>query len=128
MSVNNRVWTRDEINEILETNDIAVMRAIVHLFRLQTADEAVATRTKHKNSLGFCAADAKAGTRMARWLLGLNDKNVQRYPMKDLRHPLCQRVLGRYAQNGGTVMDRARKIALKHSAQIMAIANGDLQG
>ena len=124
MSTERRVYTREEIDEILSSNDIAVMRAIVHLFNLQTADEANATKTKHKNSVGFSAADAKAGTRMARWLLGLNDKNVQRYPMKDLRHPLCQRVLGRYAQDGGTVMDRARKIALKHSSQIVAIANG----
>ena len=128
MSTDNHVYTRDEINEILKTNDIAVMRAIVHLFRLQTDDEVASTMTKHQNAMGFCAADAKAGTRMARWLLGLNDNNVQRYPMKDLRHPLAARVFGRYTQNGGTVMDRARKIALKHSAQIVAIANGDLQG
>ena len=126
--MSNKTWTRDEIDSLLQTNDIAVMRAIVRLFEMQTEDEKVTADAKNLNARGFNAADAKAGTRMARWLLGLNDKNVQRYPMKDLRHPRCHRVLGRYAQNGGTVMDRARKIALKHSAQIVAIANGDLQG
>ena len=117
-----RIWTRDEINELLKRNDIAVMRGIVRLFELQTADEVSTAQTKHENSVGFSAADAKAGTRMARWLLGLNDNNVRRYPPKDLRHPLCQKILGRYA-HGGTVMQRARKIALKHSRQLVDIAN-----
>ena len=117
-----RVWTRAEIDQLLIDNDIAVMRAIVRLFKLQTSDEVRTAQTKHENSVGFSAADAKAGTRMARWLLGMNDRNEVRYPAKDLRHPLCQRVLGRYAQ-GKTVMYRARKIALKHSKQLVDIAN-----
>ena len=117
-----RIWTRSEIDQLLLENDIAVMRAIVRLFKLQTSDEVTSAQTKHENSVGFSAADAKAGTRMARWLLGMNDRNEVRYPVKDLRHPLCQHVLGRYAQ-GKTVMHRARKIALKHSKQLVDIAN-----
>ena len=126
MSNNNsiRIWTREEIDKLLIENDIAVMRGIVRLFELQTEDEVTTAQTKHENSVGFTAADAKAGTRMARWLLGMNDRNERRYPPKDLRHPLCQRVLGRYAQ-GGTVMQRARKIALKHSRQLVNIANNN---
>ena len=119
-----RIWTREEIDHLLIENDIAVMRAIVRLFELQTVDESRTGQTKYENSVGFTAADAKAGTRMARWLLGMNDRNEVRYPPKDLRHPLCQRVLGRYAQ-GKTVMYRARKIALKHSRQLVDIANRD---
>ena len=119
-----RIWTREEIDQLLIENDIAVMRAIVRLFELQTVDESRTGQTKHENSVGFTAADAKAGTRMARWLLGMNDRNEVRYPPKDLRHPLCQRVLGRYAQ-GKTVMHRARKIALEHSRQLVDIANRD---
>ena len=117
-----KAWTRKEIDELLRKNDISVMRGIVRLFELQTADEQRVAKVKKKNCIGFSAADAKAGTRMARWLIGLNDKNEYCYPPKDLRHPLCQRVLGRYAQ-GGTVMARARKIALKHSMQLVDIAN-----
>lgn len=117
-----RIWTRSEIDQLLIDNDIAVMRAIVRLFKLQTSDEISSAETKHENSVGFSAADAKAGTRMARWLLGMNDRNEVRYQAKDLRHPLCQQVLGRYAQ-GKTVMYRARKIALKHSKQLVDIAN-----
>ena len=116
------IWTRSEIDQLLIDNDIAVMRAIVRLFKLQTSDEISSAETKHENSVGFSAADAKAGTRMARWLLGMNDRNEVRYEAKDLRHPLCQRVLGRYAQ-GKSVMYRARKITLKHSKQLVDIAN-----
>ena len=119
----NKVWTRDEINELLVNNDVAVMRGIVRLFELQTEDESRIGVAKHKNKRGFGASDAKAGTRMARWLLGMNDRNEVRYPPKDLRHPLCQKVLGRYA-HGDKVIDRARKIVLKHSAQLVEIANG----
>tara|TARA_B100001287_G_C22654350_1_gene516893 strand:+ start:1005 stop:1409 length:405 start_codon:yes stop_codon:yes gene_type:complete len=119
-----RIWTREEIDHLLIENDIAVMRAIVRLFQMQTADEISSGQTKHENSVGFSSADAKAGTRMARWLLGMDDRNEVRYPPKDLRHPLCQRVLGRYSQ-GKTVMHRARKIALKHSRQLVEIANRD---
>ncbi len=117
-----KTWTRNEINELLTRNDMAVMRAIVRLFEMQTLDESRVGVAKHKNNRGFCAADAKAGTRMARWLLGMNDRNQILYPPKDLRHPLCQKVLGRYAR-GGKVIDRARKIALKHSAQLTSLAN-----
>lgn len=120
---NKKVWTRSDIDELLLKNDIAVMRAIVRLFEMQTRGEQYSAQAKNINCMGFNAADAKAGTRMARWLLGMNDKNVRRYPPKDLRMPLCNVVLGAYRQNGGSVMDRARKIALKHSAQLVKIAN-----
>lgn len=120
---NKKIWTRDEINVLLLTNDIAVMRAIVRLFEMQTEDEKASGDAKNLNNRGFNAADAKAGTRMARWLLGMNDRNVRRYPPKDLRMPLCNVVLKAYRQDGGSVMDRARKIALKHSAQLVEVAN-----
>lgn len=121
----NKAWTRDEINDLLVRSDIAVMRGIIRLFEMQTEDESRIGVAKHKNNRGFSASDAKAGTRMARWLLGMNDRNEVCYPPKDLRHPLCQKVLGRYVQGRQEkVIDRARKIALKHSAQLVEIANG----
>lgn len=118
-----KIWTREDIDAMLMTNDDAVMRAIVRLFEMQTADEQSSADTKRKNNRGFSAADAKAGTRMARWLLGLNDSNERRYVQKSLNHPMCYRVLGRYTKKGETVMNRARRIALKHSAQLVKIAN-----
>ena len=117
------VYTREQIDQILRNNDSAVEQAIVKLFQLQTATEQRSAGTHCQNDIGFNAADAKAGTRFARWLLGMNDRNVVKYPRKSLNHPRAGRIFGRYCQNGGTVMDRARKIALKHSAQLVRIAN-----
>lgn len=118
-----KIWTRQEIDALLIENDVAVMRGICRLFEMQTLDEQSSARTATKNSVGFSAGDAKAGTRMARWLLGLNDRNEKRYQPKSLLHPKCQMVLGRYAQ-GSRVIDRARKIAMKHSRQLVRLANG----
>ena len=118
-----KIWTREDIDAMLMTNDDAVMRAIVRLFELQTTDEQSTAYTKSKNNRGFSAADSKAGTRMARWLLGMNDRNERCYVQKSLNHPMCYRILGRYTKKGESVMDRARRIALKHSSQLVKIAN-----
>ena len=118
-----KVWSREEIDALLIESDVAVMRGICRLYEMQTQHEQSSARTDTKNNVGFSAGDAKAGTRMARWLLGLNDRNEKRYQPKSLLHPKCQVVLGRYAQ-GGRVIDRARKIAMKHSRQLVRLANG----
>ena len=120
-----KIWTRSMINDLLHNNDQAVERAIIQLFNAQTQDEQRVADSRHQNGRGFAACDAVAGTRMARWLLGMNDRNIVRYPAKSLNHFKCQRVLGRYAPQGGTVMDRARIIALKHSSQLVDIANSN---
>lgn len=119
-------WTRDEINVLLRSNDLAVERAIVRLFELQTQDEQSTAATHLDNKCGFSACDAKAGTRFARWLLGMDDNNVKRFEPKSLSHPLAARIFYRYCKDGETPMERARRIALRHSQQITDLANGDL--
>jgi hypothetical protein len=121
-----KVWTRDEIDTILRTNDAAVERGIVNLFKLQTAYEQVAARTTNHNNVGFNATNAKAGTRFARWLLGMNDKNEVKYPTKSLNHDKAARLFRQYIGNHGTVMERARAICLLHSQQLTDLANGTL--
>ena len=116
-------FTREQIDAMLRTNDAAVERAIIRLFTMQNADEQQWATTNAQNGRGFGAADARAGTRFARWLQGMDNKNVARYAKKSLNHPRAERIFGRYCQDGGTVMDRARKIALKHSQQLVDFAN-----
>ncbi len=122
MATTQKTWTRDEINALLRKSDRAVERAIVRLFELQTADEQAETTTKYHNTVGFCSADAFPGTRFARWLLGYNDSNEKVFAAKSLSHPRAAKVFRRY----GEPMARARKIALKHSRQLVKIANGEL--
>ena len=118
-----KIWTRDEINEILRTNDKAVEKAIIRLFERQNLDEQRFATTNEHNSRGFASCDARAGTRFARWLQGMDDKNRKKFPPKSLNHPRAFRVFRNYTRPGEGVMDRARRIALKHSRQLVEIAN-----
>ena len=118
-------FDREEINTMLEESDNAVERAIIRLFTMQNEDEQRFATTNSKNDRGFCAADARAGTRFARWLQGMDNKNVKRYQPKSLSHYKAGRIFARYTQDGGTVLDRARKIALKHSQQLVDYANAE---
>ena len=120
-------YTREQIDAMLRSNDAAVERAIIRLFTMQNEDEQRYATTNSQNDRGFGAADARAGTRFARWLQGMDNKNVVRYDKKSLNHPRAERIFGRYCQDGGTVMDRARKIALKHSRQLVEYANAAVE-
>ena len=116
-------YTRSDINTILINNDKAVERAMIRLFELQNIDEQFQGTTNEQNGRGFNSSDARAGTRFARWIQGMDNNNVVRYAPKSLNNPKTYRIFSKYCQNGGSVMDRARKIALKHSAQLVIIAN-----
>ena len=115
----------EEINEILLNSPNAVERAIIRLFTMQNEDEQKWATTNAQNGRGFGAADAKAGTRFARWLQGMDNKNVKRYEPKSLSHYRAERIFGRYCKDGETVLDRARRIALKHSQQLVDYANAE---
>ena len=116
-------YTREQIDNILRTNDRAVERAILRLFELQTADEQKTAGTNQDNGRGFRSSDARAGTRFARWLLGMNDRNQVKYAKKLLTNPKADRIFINYCRKGERVIDRARRIALTHSRQLVAIAN-----
>jgi hypothetical protein len=94
----NKIWTRDEIDAMLSTNPKAVARAMVVLWELQTSDEKAVDRTRHNNNRGFAAWAARRGSYYARWAMA-----------------------GR--EITGPHLDTARKIALKHSGQLVKAAN-----
>jgi len=122
-----KTYTRIEINNLLRTNDKAVERAIVRLFELQNADEQRFATTNAHNNRGFASCDARAGTRFARWIQGMDDNNRKKFPVKSLNHPKAQRVFRNYCKNGESVLGRARRIAIKHSRQLVEIANEKAQ-
>lgn len=64
-----KVWTENEIVNLLRTNNRAVEKAIVAIYNRQTADEKASHDTKHSNSVGFSGADARFGTYLAKWIL-----------------------------------------------------------
>ena len=120
-------YTRDQIDNLLRTNDRAVERAILRLFELQTADEQKIGGTNADNGRGFRSSDARAGTRFARWLLGMNDRNVVKYARKLLTNPKADVLFINYCRNGERAIDRARRISLAHSRQLVIIANAKEQ-
>ena len=52
------MWTKDRIQNLLATNDLAVERAVVAIYDRQTQDEKRDSDTKHDNFRGFRANHA----------------------------------------------------------------------
>lgn len=58
--------TIEYISWCLATNDRAVEKAILVLYKRQTPDEQATKSTRHRNNRGFNSADARIGTYLAR--------------------------------------------------------------
>lgn len=75
----NQPYTTEDIRKLLDTNDRAVERAILHLYSQQTDDEQRARFSKYTNKVGFNGSDAGYGSYLATWLLSgkkLSGKHV----------------------------------------------------
>ena len=62
-------FNQGSIRKLLLTNDKAVERAIVALYRRQLADEQAGGTTKHANGRGFNMTHAHTGSYCAKWIL-----------------------------------------------------------
>lgn len=58
-SLNKKVWTKENMKEILAKYDDQVCKAVVKIYEYQTADEQRAGETKENNGVGFNGADAQ---------------------------------------------------------------------
>ena len=54
-----KVWTEDEIRDMIQTNDKVLYGALKKIYGEQTADEQRAGETKHHNGVGFNGPDSK---------------------------------------------------------------------
>lgn len=63
------MWDKNKIIHLLETNDIAIARALVRLNAEQTTDEQIQQQTKYKNNRGFRPCHARMGHIMAKYYL-----------------------------------------------------------
>lgn len=95
-----KVWTRDEINQLLLSNDLAAERAIIRLFERQTEHEQSTESTELNNAVGFSAFHARTGTYLAKYLQSGKNRHLT-----------------------GEWLAKGRKIALIHSKQLVEIAN-----
>ena len=94
-----KIWTREEIETMIQNQDAAVERAMVAIWERQTADEQETQGTRHHNGRGFAAWSARSGTYYANWVRS-----------------------GRHLT--GKHLVKARKIALHHAGQLTDFANG----
>lgn len=95
--------TKNGIIELLDTNDLAVTRAVIAIYKRQTADEQAAQITKVTNRIGFNQPDASYLSYCAQYAL-------QR------RKPLS-----------GKHLDKARNKIKKYWKQLLEIANENEQ-
>jgi hypothetical protein len=91
------LWNEAKIKNLLNSNDLAVERAIIAIYDRQTQDEKSASDTKHRNGRGFRSNHASKGSYYARWCLS------------------GRRLTGHHLAN-------ARKIALHYVRQLAEVA------
>lgn len=63
-----RVWTEDEIKNLIQTNDKVLYGALRKIYAEQTADEQAEGQTNHHNGVGFNGVDAPILSSFAEFL------------------------------------------------------------
>jgi hypothetical protein len=99
--VENKIWSKDEIKELLLKRDSMVEKSIVKIYEKQTQDEQETNETNHNNGVGFNGVDANLLSSFAKQIL-----NGRKLTEKQMLY--------------------ARKKIIKYSTQLTKIANGKL--
>ena len=97
-----KIWTQDEIKQLLVDNDLAVSKAIVSIYNLQTESEKSTKSTNDNNGVGFNGVDAEFLSSLAEFFIKYN-----RLSEKQLAF--------------------GRKKIMKYSKQLTMIANKEIQ-
>ena len=63
-----RVWTEEEVKNLIQTNDKVLYGALKKLYACQTADERAVGQTEENNGVGFNGVDAPILSSMAEFL------------------------------------------------------------
>jgi hypothetical protein len=54
-----RKWNKESVQHLLDTNDVAVLRALIAIFNFQTDYEQDAEVTRERNNVGFSGIDGE---------------------------------------------------------------------
>jgi hypothetical protein len=115
----------ESIVSVLNENPAAVGRAMVVLLARQTAGEQHGGYTVESNGRGFSAFTASSGTYYAKYVLGLSSYSSEYETRAAIVAFLASNKTGRLLNNHGgkrNFLDKARKIALTHRAQLLEVA------
>lgn len=63
-----RIWTEDEIKNLIQTNDKVLYGALKKIYAEQTSDEQATGETNHQNGVGFNGVDAPILSSFAEFL------------------------------------------------------------
>ena len=66
-------WNKENISNLLQTNDKMIIKSLIELYKKQTIDEQIQESTKHTNNQGFTSGDAKRMTLIAKWAMARNN-------------------------------------------------------
>lgn len=102
-----KIWTKEEIRENLNTKDVWVLKGILAIFDKQTQDEQNSEDTKHHNGIGFNGVDARIMSSFA--------KQIQGFKPGKFHSPLSKKQ-----------MEIARKKIMKYAGQLTKIANKEI--
>lgn len=62
-------WNKETVQELLASNDVAVLRALVAIYNNQTDEEQSSERTYYDNGIGFSGIDGEILSSFAKQLL-----------------------------------------------------------
>lgn len=68
-TIHKRVWSSDEIKELIQTNDKVLYRALIKLYNCQTKGEQFSKETVEANGAGFNMIDSAFLTSVSEFLL-----------------------------------------------------------
>lgn len=101
----------------LATDDIAVHKALVILYKRQTADEQQTRTTNHRNNRGFNSSDAPALTKYAKYLLSGPAATLGKDWLSDARMRLPKyagQILEHYAEAQRAEAQPVKPVNLPH--------------
>lgn len=90
-----RVWTQDEIRELVQSNDKVLYGAMRKMYECQTADEQMTGTANHRNGIGFNGVDAGIMTSFCEFLnktgfLTYRQKEIARKKLKKYTRQLTE--------------------------------------
>lgn len=90
-----RVWTQDEIRELVQSNDKVLYGAMRKMYECQTADEQMTGTANHRNGVGFNGVDAGIMTSFCEFLnktgfLTYKQKEIARKKLKKYTRQLTE--------------------------------------
>lgn len=102
-----KVWTKEEIQDLLQTNDATLERGLMRIYDFQTRTEQLVGHTRDHNGVGFNGVDGELLSSFAEFMI------------KRTSLPFGQRLSTKQKM-------WARKKMKKYAGQLVKVANGDM--